>query len=175
MQGFQPGRPNEFIDNAIEGNNFVNAYLENKESNDMGVDGSSSPVIFSYIAPKCITVIIGRLLLYMEANSVFHSGKFMNLNALSNGVKIYVNDSLLTTWKTNIDIVSDMFDTVGGLVFSESGKVLRCRWSFYKACNRSSGILIRNGGSISAVINDNLSVAGIVFRCKVQGIEIPPI
>lgn len=153
--------------------NYVNEYLVTSAgSTDMGVDGSGDPVSFSYTVPTRKKLLLGRMLIFMQSGSVFSSDKFMHLAALTNGVSIQCNGGLLTNWKDNIDVVTDMFDSEAGKAFSVEGKVLRNRWTFYKARGGMKGLVVDGNESVKAIIQDDLSAAGIIFRIKIQGVLI---
>ena len=77
---------------------LLSTYLLNSESNDMGVDGSGTAVEFIYTVPSGYSLMVSRILLYMESGSAFDSVKFMHLNALTGGVDIVIGGSTLTNW-----------------------------------------------------------------------------
>ncbi len=110
--------------------------------------------------------------LYMESGSAFDSAKFMHLTALSEGVDIVIGDSTLTNWKDNVDVVLDMFDLGNsGTTFSKATRSLSGRFSMWKLSK--NGCSLAAGQVFKAVVNDDLSTAGIILRIKLQG-ELRP-
>lgn len=162
---------NQHLSLDIECNKYIyiNTYLLNGTSNDMGIDGSSTPVSFNYTVPSGKKLLIGRILLYSEAATAFDSVKFLNLTALTNGISIRVNGKEITNWKDNIDMVTTMYDMEEGAAFGKATKVLRGRWSLWKAAKNINGIILTSGQKFEVVVQDDLSAAGIIFRIRIQG------
>ena len=146
---------------------YINTYLLNAGSEDMGVDGSDPAVEFSYTADGDSS--IGRLMLFMESAGNMDSIKFGDLAALANGVTIVCDGTTIGTWKDNIDTQTTMFDYVNaGKAFGKEGKVLTGRWTFYKADDDLRGMALDDGAVFKAVVNDDLSGLA-VFRIRIQG------
>lgn len=157
------------IEAAVEAADYITTYIENSGSNDMGVKGDVTPVSFIYTPPAGKNFLAARVLVYMESGTNFDSTKFMNLAALTNGVKISAAGVELTNWQDNIDIIEDMFDlSSAGKAFSTEAKSLAGRWSFTRATGEEP-IKILNGETFEVLIRDDLSAAGIIFRIKIQG------
>ncbi len=156
---------------ALNESNYISAYLTNAGSNDMGVDGSTTPTTFSYTPPSGQCIFAGRIMMYLAATSNFTSTKFANQNALANGISIRVNGEEIENWKDNIDIATTMYDVIPGDALG-TGKAILGRWSFYKASKMAeNGLRVLPGaGGLSIVIQDDLSAAGLVLRVKVQGV-----
>jgi hypothetical protein len=153
--------------NAIRAGEYLTAYLKNDGNNNLCVDGSMTPVVFSTSPPPDRHLEVGRFLLYLRGNSGFDDTKFMNLDALANGVQIKINGQLITTWRDNIDIIIDMFDlTPAGIAFGKDARTLAGRWSLTKVLG-GEGVLCPDGQSVQAVIQDDLR--GGIFRIKIQG------
>jgi len=157
------------VDSVAEPENVITAYLENGGSNDMGVDGSSTPVTFSFTPTSGFNFKFVRFLLYFEANTAFDSEKFMNLTALTNGVDVKISGNTISNWKDNIDVLTDMFDlSSAGAVFGKETKSMSGRWTLQRTA--SAPIWVADTESVAFVINDDLSAANIIFRAKVQGV-----
>lgn len=178
MTDFGPGFPGVlsidengsviFATAPVDPANFVTTYLLNGGSNDMGVDGST-PATFSYTVPAGKVFELARFLLYMESGTAFDSIKFMHLTALTNGVDIIANGITLTNWKDNIDVLVDMFDfSSAGATFGKTTKTMAGRWTFTRG-TEGQALKVTAGNTVAAVVNDNLSEAGIIFRAKIQG------
>lgn len=159
---------------AINPIDYVTLYLRNVGSNDMGVDGSSSAITFSAGPPAGKNLEIARLILYMEASGNFTSTGFMNLAVLSNGVQIIADGTVLVNWQDNLDVALDMFDlSNAGTAFSNERRSLTGRWTFIRGTGMEP-LLIPDGSTFDAVIRDDLSAAGIIFRIKIQGQLVNP-
>lgn len=153
---------------AIRVDEYFTEYLENDGNNNLCVDGSVTPVVFSTSPPAGRHLEVGRFLLYLRGLTSFDDIGFMNFAALTNGVEIKINGQLVTTWRTNIDVIVDMFDlTPAGAAFGKDRSTLAGRWSLNKVLG-GEGVLCPDGQLVQAVVQDNLAGAGI-FRIKVQG------
>jgi hypothetical protein len=154
----------------LDPENYVNEYLRSSGgSDDMGVDGSVTPVPFIYAPPEGKKMLLGRLLLYMESESDFIGVGFMHLPALANGVRISAGGVELSNWRTLIDVIADMFNLApAGTAFSKEKRSLAGRWTFTRGTTLEP-IVVMGGESIEALIRDDLSAEGIIFKMKVQG------
>lgn len=162
------------ISNAINPVDYVTLYLRNAGSNDMGIDGSSSAVTFSAGPPASKNLEVARLMLYMEASGNFTSTGFMNLAALANGVQIIADGTILVNWQDNLDVALDMFDlSNAGTAFSNERRSLTGRWTFIRGTGMEP-LLIPDGATFDAVVRDDLSAAGIIYRIKIQGQLVNP-
>lgn len=158
----------------IDESEFISEYLVNTGSNDMGIDGSSTSVTFSYTPPSGKLFLLGRILIYLESGGNFDSVKFANVTALSNGVSIRLNGTEISNWKDNIDITITMYDILPGEALSKTTRAISGRWTLTKAGGMASdGMRIDpDNGGVAFVIQDDLSSASFYFRAKVQGILI---
>lgn len=149
--------------------NYLTSYLVNGGSSDMGIDGSITPVSFAFMPPPNKIFLAARILLYMESGANFNSTTFMHLPALANGLQINVAGITLTNWQDNIDVILDMFDLANaGAAFGNERRNLTGRWTFTRATVQSP-LIVNSGETFEALIRDDLSAAGIIFRMKVQG------
>ena len=149
---------------------YINTYLLNGGSEDMTVNGSSTPVEFSYTASGDSS--IGRIMLYLESSGAMDSTKFGDLTALGTGVTIVCNGTTIGTWKDNIDIITSMYDfSWAGKAFGKETKVLTGRWTLWKADSDTRGMELDDGDVLKAVVNDNLTGLSI-FRIRLQGIVL---
>lgn len=154
---------------AINPIDYFSKYLRNVGSNDMGIDGSGGDVTFSTGPPVGKNLEVARMMVYMEAGGNFTSTNFMNLAALTNGVQIIADGTVLTNWQDNIDIAEDMFDlSNAGTAFSNERRSLTGRWTFTRGTGRES-FLLPDGSTFDAIVRDDLSDASIIFRIKIQG------
>jgi len=157
------------LSDGIDAADYITTYLTNGGSNDLGVNGSAASVPFTYSPPVGKNFLLARFLIYMEASGNFDSTKFMNLAALANGVQISVEGNVLTNWQDNIDVLCDMFDlSNAGTTFSLAQRSLAGRWTVTKGTT-SEPIIVMFGQTVEALVRDNLSAGGIIYRIKVQG------
>lgn len=160
---------------AIAPADYFNGYFENGGNNDMGINGSVVPVSFTVSPPAGKDLLEVRILIYMEAGGNFSSTNFMNLAALSNGVRISVGGVEIGNWKDNIDVALEQFDlSNAGIAFSNERRSLTGRWTQSRG---TGGKLLRvvSGEVAEFLIRDDLSAAGIIFRAKLQGrlVKVP--
>lgn len=148
---------------------FINEYFVNSGSNDMGVDGSETPVSFTVAAPASRILLATRILIYMEASGNFVSTSFMNLAALANGVRISVGGVEIANWQDNIDAICVMFDlSNAGTAFSNERRSLAGRWTLTRSTG-SGPLRVESGENAEFLIRDDLSAGGIIFRARLQG------
>ena len=145
----------------------VTAYLLNGSDYEMNVDGSGTPVEYSYSVPERSHFTLFRVFFYIDDNTAFSADGFGALNALTNGVSVEVGGYELVNWKDNIDIVTTVFDYVG---YPNLGKTTTSgagRWTMGKGFGRP--LPVRGGESIVVRISDDLR--GLThFRFRIQGV-----
>lgn len=152
---------------AIRVDEYFTEYLKNGSNNNLCVNGSVDPVVFSTSPPAGRHLEVGRFLLYLRSEVAFDDIKFMHFAALTNGVEIRIDDQVVVTWQDNIDIIIDMFDlTSAGRAFGKDRSTLAGRWSLNKVLG-GEGVLCPEGQLVEAIVSDNIE--GGVFRIKVQG------
>lgn len=154
----------------LDPENYVSEYLrDGAGSNDLGIDGSVTPVSFAYSPPAGKRLFLGRLLLYMESASNFSGEGFMHLPALTSGVRISAGGFQLTNWHTLIDVIIDMFNlSSAGTAFSKENRSLAGRWTFTRGTTLRP-IIVMPGETVEALVRDDLSADDIVFNMKIQG------
>lgn len=157
----------------IHAEDFISPSLKNAGSADVNVDGSGTPVTFSYSPPAPNAASIARLIMYLETAGAMDSILFGDLTALTNGIDIQITDNgttdVIETWKTNKDILQDMYDFgSAGVLFGKTNRVATGRWTYARATGGSRGLYVPKGGSFEAVVNDNLT--GLTFlHFHIQG------
>lgn len=152
----------------IDPANHVSEYVLNSSSNDMAVDGSSTPVTFSFTPPAGKDFELSRVILYLETSTAMDSIEFGNISALANGVQINADGETITNWQDNIDMLTDMFDLAqAGEAFGKVTRTLAGRWTFTRDVPVKS-LLIPDGQSFDVVIRDAIQTISI-FRLKVKG------
>jgi hypothetical protein len=152
--------------------NFTNIPLTNGGSNEMNVDGGTTPVAFTAAPPTNKNIIVYRLLLVMEDASMSWK-KFGGIAALTNGVDIKVTEDGVERTistdpiKTNRDYVWNCYDVE---IDSATTDVLRMRWTFSRA---GTVLVLKDAFSdnFKIVINDD--VTGVdYYKATIQGYEV---
>lgn len=152
--------------------NFTNIPLNNGGSDELNVNGSVTPVDFTAEPPSGKNMIVYRLLLVMEDNSMSWT-KFAGRSALANGVVIYVTEDgverniVTDPIKTNRDYVWNCYDVE---IDPATTAILRMRWTFSRA---GTVLVLKDADSdnFRIAINDDLS--GIsYFKATIQGYEV---
>lgn len=154
---------------VIRGSNVLSTPLLNGASGDMNVDGSSTPVEFTYSVPEGRSyVIIGQLLLTMEIATTFDPAKFGDLTALTNGVEIIRGPQTLATWKTLEDVEDSMWE-----LRADQGlyglRVARGVWKFHELIGNLQGLFVNANQTFTVRVNDDLTGLSRL-RMSVQGI-----
>ncbi len=161
----------KLLDSIITWRVIAPYLLDSSDNNNMAIDGSGgSPKVFSYTPPTDYDFIATRLILYMQCSSAMSTAVFGNLaSALGTGIEFKAMGVLLSTWKDNIDIYTQVFDvdTLSNVTNATVDTTLNARWSFWKDTN-GRGIEIDNGQSFEVIINDNLSSI-TVLRMRIHG------
>ncbi len=153
--------------------NVVSAYLENGGSRAQNVDGSVTAVEFSYTPPTGHDFLCQRAMIYMEDSTNFASGIFAGLGgALTNGWLMKINGFSAFTARDNAELAIHMFDISGNTIFGKDNQTLIGRFSFNKFTNGGDGITIRDGMTISTVVQDDLSGLDRL-NVMVQGVLLP--
>jgi hypothetical protein len=168
---FRQGEP--LFGEFLHQDSYLSAYLENGGSNNMKVNGSVTPVTFSYTIPADTRVALNRGFVVLEDGATsFVPGNFGQISTgLTNGVEISVTPSggspvVLENWKTNREVRDTMFD------FDEQWRTAGTyigRWSFTKDLNQN-GIVLKTGDAFNFKIQDDLSSLEY-FSFKLKGIK----
>ncbi|MCP3856948.1 MAG: hypothetical protein GY698_19805 [Actinomycetia bacterium] len=146
-------------------------WLRNGASVSADVNGSGTPVTFSYTVPVDEQMDIERMLVFLQDSGSFDAAKYGNSITMTAGIEVEANAVDLLDGvdiKTNADWAAMCFDfahlTMG--TGDEAGSV---RWTFGK-----TGVPLRlsAGEVFSITINDNLT--GLVdHRFNIQGTVVP--
>lgn len=147
--------------------NFVNEYLTHDGSEELNLNGSSTPVELIYIAPEPY-IILGRLVIYIASQNPMNEEGFGDRAALENGVLIEANGIELDNWKTSIDIITSVYETKQTNVTGIAGRNFQGCWDFHQAIGEASGLFLPGGKTFKISIRDDLS--GLEhFRLRLQG------
>ena len=152
--------------------NFTNIPLTNGGSDELNVDGSVTPVDFTSEPPTNKNMIVYRLLLVMEDNSMSWP-KFAGRTALTNGVVIYVTEDgverniVTDPIKTNRDFVWNCYDVE---IDAATTAILRLRWTFSRA---GTVLVLKDSFSDNFRIEINDDLSGVsYFKATIQGYEV---
>lgn len=152
--------------------NFTNIPLTYSGSDELNVDGSSTPVNFTAEPPAGKNMIVYRLLLVMEDASMSWV-KFAGRSALANGVIIYVTEDgverniVTDPIKTNRDYVWNCYDVE---IDNATTAILRMRWTFSRA---GTVLVLKDAESdnFRIAVNDDLTSVSY-FKATIQGYEV---
>ncbi len=140
-------------------------------SEDMAVNGSSTPVVFSAIPPAGKYWMITRLHIFLAAATDIAAGEFADLTALTNGCDIKANGTVIDNWKDNIDIENTIPQLDSQAMYGLSLRSLVGYIDFAGRAGNGHGIKIGDlTNGISITVRDNLSTVA-QFRCRVEGVE----
>ena len=157
---------NEFI---ADETSTVAIYLLNGGSEDQAVNGSVTPVRFSYSPPTGYELICARIVFYMEGTTAFDSNLFGDITALTNGWAIEMNGVEAMSAKTNRDLGTYMYDMKGDEIYGKVNRTIIGRFSFNKFTDGADGITIRDGESFITVVRDDLSSL-TYLEAKIMGV-----
>ena len=149
--------------------NVISEYLLNTGSPNQAVNGAVTPVEFvGTVVPAGKIFLAARVIIYMESSTAMDSNTFGDVGALANGWQLKVNGVVASIAKQNRELVSYMFDAHGSEIFGKLDRTLIGRYSFNKFTDGSGGLTIREGETISTVVNDDLSTL-TYLEVRVQG------
>ena len=147
-----------------------NQFALNTGSSDLRVDGSTTPVVFTYDADPIHDIALQEIRFTMAANSItFGTGYFGSVSGpLSQGVLVEVlvasGTTELYSLVQNESFVN--FSSPGGFEWVVSSK------DMMTSCYVIGGGLVLRANSTDKVrvtVRDNLSSCGTYFRCFVKG------
>ena len=166
----QDGDPIAFGSVAPNPENIKNAHVLNGGSDDLRVDGSTTPVAFTYGADATYDISILDVKFVLAANSITFGTNYFGSESgpLSNGVLVEVtsngNTGTVDTLKTNEDFV--FFASPGGFNWIVSSKdMIYSGWLVGGGLKLYAG----TGDNIKVTIRDDLTSAGVFFKCFVKG------
>ena len=153
------------VNGLVDPVNAVDAHLLNGTNYNMAVDGSVTPVEFSYDVPTGKYLELTRIMFGFEATTAFSAELFANLPALTNGIDLVCDNTTFVNWKTNSDIKLSMYDTDAPAAFAKIERQLNGRFTM----RRAFGGDLRVNNAFKFVINDDLSSL-VAFQVKIQGV-----
>lgn len=150
-------------------------YVRNGGSNDMAVDGSTTPVSFTYDADSTDDLHLYELRFALGAQNIyFYGDKFGDLNALTNGVQVNLtyNNGSGPLEVANIQINEDfgMFPSPGNVILNNTGP----KDIWFIGLFLGGGVYLKAGTSdkVEVKIRDDLDTVAITtFKAQVFGIK----
>jgi hypothetical protein len=173
---FPPGQPvllgNRMPDDPAD---IVRDYCRNGDSDDMTVDGSSTPVSFTYEADASDDLHLYEVRFALGAQNIyFYGDKFADQPALTNGVQVLAtyNNGSGPLQLANILINEDfgMFPSPGNVILNNTGP----KDIWFIGLFLGGGVYLKAGSSdkIEIKIRDDLSAtAYTTFKAQVFGIK----
>jgi hypothetical protein len=158
------------VDRPIDKDYTTSATLE-LVAVDMNVAGTlAAPVIYEIVPPSDEVWHLLRILISITDDTAMDDAKFGGIAALTNGVVLRDNktdDTTLTIWKSNQDMIEDMYDVTYSSKAPAGSYGLRGRFTF-----KNSGVAIRLDGALGEtlqiLIQDDLTGLS-TFKIKTQG------
>ena len=134
---------------------------------NMNVDGSTTPVIFEFVADTPSNIQLFSL--YLEDGQNFADDGFGALAELANGVQVLINGEVAALWKTNRDIILQARQVQQHPFLANESRHLLARTLL------EPELFLPEAAKIEVVISDNLS--GLTeFQLYVRGYRLknPP-
>ena len=169
MTLFRRSNP-QLSDIILNEDNIVIERLLNGGSSDMNVDGSSTAVTFKAVPSAGKYWMIARVMIYFSGGTAFSEDKFGNLTALTNGVDVLCNGTVIVNWKNNMDIQTSMFDADGKAVYAKADRSISGRLSFSKFGDKNGLRIDDEVNGFGIKIQDALQSLS-QFKARIQGIE----
>lgn len=147
-----------------------NDFAKNGSNESLLVDGSGTPVTFSYEADATYDISIQEIHFTLASNSITFGSDYFGATSgpLTNGVLIEVDTeagtTVLYTLKQNESFVN--FASPGGFQWIVSSKDL-----LSSAYVIGGGLVLRGGTTdkVRVVVRDDIDSAGVYFKCFVKG------
>lgn len=148
---------------------LISVYLKNNENTNLAVNGSVTPVVFSYYPPGGTELILTAIGTYLDEGGSFTGNGFASIGTpLANGLKILLNDNEMFNFQANKDF--ELWYTyqnprVGSVAVPPTRMIGRCDLT-----QITNGLPIRiDYRGIKAVVRDNLAITNLDIHIMVQG------
>ena len=148
-------------------NNYFAEFLKDGSTINMAVDGSVTPVEYSFTVATDTRIRLSNGLLTLEdGNQQFSPENFGAIpGALPNGIETSITPfggvkTVLETWKINRDIQSTMFRFKNQ--FKQDGAYVGM-WEFASDLSGGKGLYLNEGDKFSMLVQDDLSA--LDFKC----------
>jgi len=170
------GEPIAFTSAPPDPSSIRNSYVLNGSNDSLLVDGSVTPVEFTYEADSTYDISLQEMKLTIASNSItFGNGYFGAVSGpLTNGVLVQItaggNTGTVINIQQNEGFVN--FASPGGFQWVVSSKdLLSTTWLI------GGGLRLYAGTSdrVSVTVRDDIDSAGVYFRCFVKGNLLPSV
>jgi hypothetical protein len=149
---------------------FCRRFVNSSAQDNMAVDGTLTPQTFFVQAPDSAGVIIKRIQFYLTGADRFDDAKFGGITALTNGVEIAVDGTLIATYKDNMDILLQSGEcTAAGVIFSKTTNALQAVMDFERI--GIGGVFLPKGQQATITINDRLTLL-TYFKAQAKGLIV---
>jgi hypothetical protein len=149
---------------GIPASNIASLRFMNVTNDNMNVNGSVTPQVFTAAVPAGKRLIGYRVLFYIEGSTAFDSILFGNLPKLTNGV-LFSLDAASVVFQDNLDILLRAHRVFGVEAFSKLTRQINGAWALDDVTG-GDGIFLANSPTIT--IRDNLSTLTL-FKVEIQG------
>jgi hypothetical protein len=165
----QDGIPVSFGSTPPNPESIKNAFIKNGTNDSLLVNGSVTPVVFSYNADATRDISIQELKFVMGANGItFGTDKFGVINALTNGllIELVSDGNTGTVAVLNINECFVHLASPGGFIWVVSSKDMMA-----SAYTIGGSLRLKAGTNdmVKVTVRDNLSSAATYFKCCVKG------
>jgi hypothetical protein len=150
--------------------NIKNAYVLNGTSDDLRVDGGTTPVAFTYEADPTSDISLLEMKFVLVSNSITFGSNYFGSKSgpLTNGLLVEVtsngNTGTIELIKQNEEFV--FFASPGGFDWVVSSKdMIYSTWLIGGGLKLTAG----SGDKITVTVQDDLSSCGVYFKCFVKG------
>ena len=152
----------------------VRSRLKNGSSDDMTVDGSSSPAVFSLLADPTQDIFVSEIRFVLVVNDLkFNGGSFGGSNSpLTNGVKLELRSNSTTVELVNLKVNEDFlsFYSPGGVTIHQAASNDVLVAGLY--LGGAARIVAGSGDFLKVTIRDNLGgTAYNYFTATVHGVK----
>ncbi len=146
-------------------------WLRNGSTIDAAVNGSGTPVDYSYTVPAGEQMDIERMLVFIQDGGRFDAAKYGNNITMSTGIEVVANGMDLLD---SVDIVHNadwaaMCFDFAHFTMGTGDEAASVRWTFGKA---GAPLRLTAGQSLTITINDNLAPL-TEHRFNIQGTVVP--
>jgi hypothetical protein len=148
-------------------------WLRNGDSRDANVNGSSTPVEFSYTVPAGSTLAIARMIIYIQDTGNFNAAQYGNGVILTEGIDIehLTPEAVTYDLLDGEDILTNghwaaMSHDLSYLSFGTGDNIATVRWSFDKT---GAPLILHEGHTFIVRVNDDLTTLS-AHHFNIQGL-----
>jgi hypothetical protein len=144
-------------------------YLLNDSNDNLAVDGSETPITFSYQPPTGYEYYLYEISIYIDEGGSFSGNGFASeANPLLNGINILTNNNLMIRIKSNKDLET-WFTYQNPLVGSVAAPPTRMIGK-HNFSSTTGGLPIRIGyDGVKAIVQDDLDIIDLYIHMMLSG------